>query len=107
MPHLRVALLGCGNVGRALLAMVAEKTDAVRDERDLTLTFTGGFTRSAGGWIAPDGMDAAALLATGWPQGSVPAGAQPFSGDGVVFAREAPADVLVELTALDPLTGQP
>ena len=27
MPHLRFALLGCGNVGRALLAMLAEKAE--------------------------------------------------------------------------------
>jgi homoserine dehydrogenase len=107
MPHLRIALLGCGNVGRALLAMVAEKSDALREERDLTLTVTGGLTRSAGGWIAPGGVDAAALLASGWPGGPAPAGAQPFTGDGVAFVREAPADVLVELTALNPLTGQP
>jgi homoserine dehydrogenase len=107
MPHLRVALLGCGNVGRALLAMIAEKADALRAERDLTLAFTGGLTRSAGGWIAPDGVDAATLLAGGWPKGPAPAGAQTFTGDGVTFARAAPADVLVELTALDPKTGQP
>ena len=34
-------------------------------------------------------------------------GAQPFTGDGVAFARACPADVLVELTTLNPLTGQP
>src|SRR5262249_5687978 len=107
MPHLRVALLGCGNVGRALLAMVAEKTDALRDERDLTLTFSGGRARPGGGWIAPAGMDAATLLASGWPRKPAPTGAQPLTGDGVTFARECPADVLVELTALNPLTGQP
>jgi homoserine dehydrogenase len=107
MPHLRVALLGCGNVGRALLAMVAEKTDALHEEQNLTLTFTGGLTRSAGGWIAPDGVDAVTLLASGWPEGPAPAGAQPFTGDGVAFARDCPADILVELTALNPLTGQP
>ena len=107
MPHLRVALLGCGNVGRALLAMVAEKADALREERNVTLTFTGGLTRAAGGWIAPDGVDAAKLLGSGWPNGPAPAGAQPFAGDSVAFAREASADVLVELTALNPLTGQP
>jgi homoserine dehydrogenase len=107
MPHLRVALLGCGNVGRALLAMVAEKANDLRAEGDLTLTFTGGLTRSAGGWIAPKGVDAAMLLASGWPQGLASAGAQPFTGDGMAFARECPADALVELTALNPLTGQP
>ncbi len=107
MPHLRVALLGCGNVGRALLAMVDEKADALREERNLTLTFTGGLTRSAGGWIAPNGVHAAALLESGWPQGTAPAESQPFTGDGAAFARACPADVLVELTALNPLTGQP
>ena len=107
MPHLRVALLGCGNVGRALLTMVAEKADDLREEHNLTLTFTGGLTRAAGGWIAPDGVDAAALLASGWPNGPAPAGAQAFTGDGVAFARECPADALVELTALNPLTGEP
>jgi homoserine dehydrogenase len=107
MPHLRIALLGCGNVGRALLAMVAEKTDALREEQNVTLTFTGGLTRSAGGWTAPDGVDAATLLASGWPGGPAPASAQPFTGSGVAFARECPADILVELTALNPLTGQP
>ncbi len=81
MPHLRVALLGCGNVGRALLAMVAAKADALRDEHELTLTFTGGLTRSAGGWIAPDGVDAAALLASGWPQG------HSSSGRAAVYRR--------------------
>ncbi len=107
MPHMRVAMLGCGNVGRALLAMIAEKADALRDERNVTLTFTGGLTRTAGGWIASDGVDAAMLQANGWPQGPAPTGAQSFAGDGIAFARECPADVLVELTALDPLTGQP
>jgi homoserine dehydrogenase len=106
MPLLRVALLGCGNVGRALLAMVAAKVDALREERDLTLTFTGGLTRSAGGWTLSEGVDAATLLANGWPQGPTPTGAQPFAGDGVAFARECPADVLVELSALEPMTGQ-
>jgi homoserine dehydrogenase len=107
MPHLRVALLGCGNVGRALLAMVAEKKDALREERNMTLTFTGGLTRSAGGWIEPHGVDAATLLASGWPDGLAPADSQPFTSDGAAFARECPADTLVELTALNPLTGQP
>src|SRR4029077_10407466 len=92
---------------RALLAMVAEKTDALREEQNLTLTFTGGLTRAAGGGIAPDGVDAATLLSSGWPQGPTSMGAQPFTGDGVAFARACPADVLVELTALNPLTGQP
>ncbi|MBF6591684.1 MAG: homoserine dehydrogenase, partial [Ktedonobacterales bacterium] len=60
MP-LRLALLGCGNVGRALLAMLAAKEEALRTRYDLTLRITGGLTRSAGGWIAPAGISPAVL----------------------------------------------
>jgi homoserine dehydrogenase len=105
--HLRFALLGCGNVGRALLEMLSEKDETLRRRYDLTLTCTGGMTRSAGGWLAPDGISSAALLASGWPRGRTPEGIQPFSGDGAAFARECPADVVVELTTLNPATGQP
>jgi homoserine dehydrogenase len=107
MPHRHIALLGCGNVGRALLALVAAKETALREQQNLALTFTGGLTRSAGGWMLPDGVDAATLLASDWPKGQAPTGAQPFSGDGVAFARDCPADILIELTALNPMTGQP
>ncbi len=105
--HLRFALLGCGNVGHALLDMLSEKAETLRRQYDLTLGCTGGMTRSAGGWIAPDGINPDALLASGWPRGAAPEGSQPFEGDGVAFAREAPADVLVELTTLNPADGQP
>lgn len=105
--HLRFALLGCGNVGHALLEMLSEKAETLQHQYDLTLSCTGAMTRSVGGWLAPDGISPATLLAGGWPQGAIPAGAQPFAGDGVAFAREAPADVLIELTTLNPATGQP
>jgi homoserine dehydrogenase len=105
--RLRLALLGCGNVGRALLALLAEKEAALRDQYDLAFSFTGGMTRRAGGWLAPEGVSAASLLASGWPAGPAPADSAPFAGDGAAFAVASPADVLVELTALNPATGQP
>ncbi|MFI5274121.1 MAG: homoserine dehydrogenase [Ktedonobacterales bacterium] len=105
--HLRVASLGFGNVGRALAAMLAEKEAPLRERYDLTLAFTGALTRSAGGWVAPEGVSAAALAASGWPAGAPPAGTQTFAGDTLDFAAQAPADVLLELTTLNPQTGQP
>jgi homoserine dehydrogenase len=105
--HLRVALLGCGNVGRALLTLLAEKEAVLRERHDLTLGFTGGMTRSAGGWLLPEGTSAAELVSIGWPQGPAPAGAQAFGDDGAAFAAACPANVLVELTTLNPATGQP
>ena len=105
--HLRLAALGFGNVGKALAAMLAEKEAVLRERYGLTVAFTGAMTRSAGGWVAPEGVSAAALAASGWPKGAPPAGTQPFTGDALAFAREAPADVLLELTTLNPRDGQP
>ncbi len=107
--HLRLALLGCGNVGRAFIAMAAEKDSVLRDRYNLRLTFAGGLTRTAGGWTAgtSEGVSAAELLASGWPLGAPPAGTERFSGPGTEFAARCPADVLIELTTLEPLTGEP
>jgi homoserine dehydrogenase len=104
---LRLALLGCGHVGRAFIALAAEKEGELRDRHGLDLRFTGGLTRSAGGWLASDGVSAATLAVSGWPLGAPPAGSVPFAGDSVAFASTCPADALVELTTLDPLTGEP
>jgi homoserine dehydrogenase len=105
--ELRLALLGCGNVGHALLEMVTEKEHDLLRRFDLRLSFTGGLTRSAGGWVAPEGLTARQVLSSGWPLGELPTGSVPFAGDGVAFAAACPADALVELTSLRPQTGEP
>ncbi|MGH2515503.1 MAG: hypothetical protein ACRDHP_07590, partial [Ktedonobacterales bacterium] len=121
--HLRLASLGFGNVGQALAVMLGEKAGELESAYGLTFSFTGAYTRSSGGWIAPGGVAPAALAASGWPRGtgdSVPTredmskqlellagGPREFSGDALAFVRECPADVVLELTALNPLTGQP
>ncbi len=104
---LRLALLGCGNVGRAFLALAAEKEPDLLQHHDLRLRFTGALTRTGGGWVAPDGVAAADAAASSWPTGAPPVGTKPFDGDGVTFAATCPADVVIELTALEPLTGEP
>lgn len=110
--EMRIALLGCGNVGTRLIALLAAKDHALRTEHDLALTISGAYTRRAGGWLAEEGLTPAALLASGWPSSAtpgvgIPAGARAFTGSSVTFAREAPADLLVEITTLNPADGQP
>ena len=105
--YLRIALLGYGNVGRALIELLAEKEAVLREGHDLTIGVTGILTRSAGGWLAAGGLIPADVLASGWPGGEPPPGASPFADDGEAFAATASADVLVELTTLDARTGQP
>jgi homoserine dehydrogenase len=108
-----LALLGCGTVGRAFVALAAAKDAELRARYGVRPRFTGGLTRAAPGWIAPDGMAAIDLLASGWPaSGTIPPGANAFgAADGSVagarFAATCPADVVIELTPLDPLTGEP
>jgi homoserine dehydrogenase len=106
---LQLALLGCGNVGRAFIALAAEKGPELRERYGLRLTFGGGLTRTAGGWVAPDGVSAEALATSGWPRpvAPLPPGGQRFAGSGIGFAATCPADVLLELTTLEPMTGQP
>src|SRR5512146_2155210 len=112
--HLRIAVLGYGNVGRALITMLAEKEAVLRERYDLTLGVTGMMARRAGGWLAAagsqltaTGISPADVLASGWPEGGLPAGAEPFSGGSVTFATTTPCDVLIELTTLNAQTGQP
>lgn len=107
--EMRIGLLGCGNVGTRLIRLLAAKDEALRREHGLTVTISGAYTRRAGGWLAPEGLSPAALAASGWPAGATdsPDGAQPFHGDGIAFARTCPADLLIEITTLNPVDGQP
>ncbi len=110
--EMRIALLGCGNVGTRLIRLLAAKDEALRHERNLAVTISGAYTRRAGGWLAPEGLTPATLAASGWPEGAapgagIPDAGQPFSGDSVTFARTCPADLLVEITTLNPVDGQP
>ena len=109
--EMRIALLGCGNVGTRLIKLLAAKDEALRREHELAITISGAFTRRAGGWTSPAGLAPALVAASGWPGNApgerLPEGAQPFSGDSVSFAATCPADLLVEITTLNPADGQP
>jgi homoserine dehydrogenase len=103
---LRLALLGYGNVGRAFTALAGEKDAELQARYGLRLVFT-GVLRRGGGWRHPAGVAPADLQASGWTASRLPAGATAFAGDGADFAAQCPADVLIELTTLEPLTGEP
>ncbi|MDE3230828.1 MAG: homoserine dehydrogenase, partial [Chloroflexota bacterium] len=63
--EMRIALLGCGNVGTRLIKLLAAKDDALRAEHDLAIRISGAYTRRAGGWTAPDGLAPADVAASG------------------------------------------
>lgn len=95
---MRVALVGFGNVGRALarmlLATSLRPTHGPRPDARFSITAIG--TARHGAVVAPEGIDLAAILAgTDLPLRALPP------------IRELPADVLVEITTLEPRTGEP
>jgi homoserine dehydrogenase len=95
-----LALLGFGNVGRALVSLLEHKRAALRNAYGIDFRITGVATRRMGWIAAPDGLDAAALLRGQTP---APAGAN----DVRDWLRAARADILFEITSLNRQTGQP
>jgi len=84
----RVALVGFGNVGRALARML------VATKAPFRVTALG--TKSHGAAVDPNGIDLGTILAgTDLPLRALPP------------IRDLPADILVEITTLDARTGEP
>jgi homoserine dehydrogenase len=104
---IRLAGLGFGNVGRALVKMLDEKAALLSRLHHLAFTFSGALTRTYGGWISTEGVTPGELAASGWPLGGLPAGAEHWSGDSRAFAAGCPAEIVLELTSLYPESGQP
>ena len=108
--HLNLALLGFGNVGRALARLLLEKAPSLQTEFDLTYTVTGVATRTRGQAIDPNGVDlerALRLVEAGESLAALHDLARPQPADALAFVRACPADLVFESTWLDPHTGQP
>lgn len=106
--HFDLALLGYGNVARALARLLRRKETTLRDDYDLTFRVTGIATRSHGLAINPDGLDleeTLRLVESRKRLDSLHRGA-PVS-DTLGFLRACPADLVMEATWLNPQTGQP
>ena len=85
---MRLALVGFGNVGRALARML------IATRAPFTVTAIG--TRSHGAVVHDGGIDLSLILAgTDLPRRALPP------------MRDLPADILVEITTLEPRTGEP
>ncbi len=108
--HLDVALLGFGNVGRALARLLMEKAPTLEAEFNLTFTVTGIATRSRGQAIDARGVNlerALSLAGTGSSLAVLPGGAPPPPDGALAFIRSCPAHLIFETTWLDPNSGQP
>jgi homoserine dehydrogenase len=106
--HLKIALLGFGNVGRALARLLLRKAEVLQQEYNLTFSVTGIATRSHGCAVDPEGLDLQAalqLVETGKSLEALHLG--DTLGNAFGFLESCPADLVMESTWLDPRTGQP
>jgi homoserine dehydrogenase len=107
MPHYKLALLGFGNVGRALAELLLRKQDELKTRSDLTFSVVGIGTGRHGFAIRPSGLNLSEINAAFKSGQSLEA----FSAFPVAntqdFIRKSGADVLFENTPVDYETGQP
>jgi homoserine dehydrogenase len=102
MKIYNLCLLGYGNVARALVPLLVEKSDAMREEFGMGWRVTGVATRRMGWLAATEGFEVEELLS-----GELSSQVSPRPSDVREWLDAARCDVLFETTSLEPLTGEP
>jgi homoserine dehydrogenase len=105
---LRLALVGFGSVGRAFLERLPARYGRVLRDLGVATRVTGIATAGHGAAIDPRGLPGArclSLVRRGRSLSELHRGAP--LGSTLEFIRRVPADVLVELTPLEPRSGEP
>jgi homoserine dehydrogenase len=108
MRPLRIALLGFGNVGQRFASLLGREYGRVLREAGALPRITGIATARHGSALSARGLDPArclALVRAGRALDALHHG--PPVASAADFIRRVPADVLVELTPLDPRRGEP
>jgi homoserine dehydrogenase len=102
MKVFNLCLLGYGNVARALVPLLVEKAEAMREEFGVGWHVTGVATRRMGWLAAPEGFNVEELLS-----GAITQRVSPSPSNVVEWLAAARCDVMFETTSLEPLTGEP
>ena len=97
MKEVRIALIGYGNVGQAFARMLRRREDYIRDTFDTKALITAVCTRSRGALIQPEGIDTEALTDEMFDK----------EKDAFAVIESAQYDVMIELTPINIMTGQP
>jgi len=107
MSHYNLALLGFGNVGRALARLLQRKEAELQSRYDITFRVTGIATGRHGAAVNPAGLDyihAASLAEAGESLAAL--SKTPISSNSE-FLRACATDVMFENTTVNHATGQP
>ena len=107
MSEHRLALLGFGNVGRALARLLLRKQDELKEKYDLTFTVTGIATGRHGIAVDAFGIDLEKALALVEGGGSLAEITRLPLTDTLDFLHSLPADVLFENSPVNHANGEP
>jgi homoserine dehydrogenase len=108
MREIRLALVGFGNVGQAFARLLIDKQHTLEVDYGITPVVTGIITGRHASCINPAGIhleQALALISQGRPLTELDTFS--FSGDTLEFIHSCPADVMIETTPVNPISGQP
>jgi homoserine dehydrogenase len=108
MPEYKLALLGFGNVGRALARLLLRKRTTMQEQYNITFTVTGIATGRHGMAIDPAGLDlehSCELVEQG--ESLQQLSRLPTLADTFDFIRQCPADALFENSPVNYQDGQP
>lgn len=107
MAHYKLALLGFGNVGRALAELLLRKRVELAERYDITFSVTGIATARHGTVVQPAGIDLAAALELLQTKRSLNLITKSLIANSFDFIYKCGADVLFENTPVNHQTGQP
>ena len=102
MKIYNLCLLGYGNVGRALVRLLLDKRDELREGFGIEWRVTGVATRRTGWNVSPEGFDECELTSR-----EVSTRVSNAPRDVRSWLAAARCDVLFELTSLEPAKGEP
>ncbi len=105
--HYKLALIGFGNVARALARLLIRKQDLLKSQYDVTFSFTGIATGSHGFAVNPNGLDIQKALELVESKQSIsPLSVIPVE-DSLAVIINSQADVMFENSPVNTQTGQP
>ena len=107
MPHYNLALLGFGNVGRALARLLVRKENELKEQYGISFRVTGIATGHHGIAIRATGLDLARAVELVEGRESLAVLSTLPVQDNFDFLRACGADVLFENTPVNHQTGQP
>jgi homoserine dehydrogenase len=105
--HYNLALIGFGNVARALARLLLRKQDLLKSQYDITFSFTGISTGRHGFAVNPNGLDIQKALELVESGKSISALSTFQVKDSLAVIKNSQADVMFENSPVNTQTGQP